>query len=79
MNFDVLRRAGATARAMLVAAAANSLERAGHRAPHRKERGEPREGGRSATYGELAAAAASDPCPSAAGYAEAEGRVPLAR
>jgi isoquinoline 1-oxidoreductase beta subunit len=65
MNFDVLRRAGATARAMLVAAAAKNwnvpaaeLTTANGVVRHAQSN-------RSATYGEIAAVAATLPVPDA--------------
>jgi isoquinoline 1-oxidoreductase beta subunit len=66
MNFEALRRAGATARAMLVAAAAQTLSVPA--AELTTENGVVRHAssGRSATYGELAALAATLPVPAAA-------------
>jgi isoquinoline 1-oxidoreductase beta subunit len=64
MNFDALRRAGATARAMLVAAAAETWNVPA--AELTTERGVVRhaQSERSATYGELAGLAATLPVPS---------------
>ena len=69
MNYDTLRRAGATARAMLVAAAAERWNVPA--AELTTEKGVVRHAAsnRSATYGELAAAAAALPVPSAASVA----------
>ena len=69
MNFDVLRRAGATARAMLVAAAAKSWSVPA--AELTTENSVVRHAGsnRSATYAELAATAATMPVPDAASVA----------
>jgi isoquinoline 1-oxidoreductase beta subunit len=63
MNFDVLRRAGATARAMLVAAAAAQWDVPADELT--TERGVVRhaKSHRSAAYGELATAAAAQPVP----------------
>jgi isoquinoline 1-oxidoreductase beta subunit len=65
MNFDTLRRAGATARAMLVAAAAKSWNVPADELSTDKSVVRHAKSGRSATYGELAAAAATMPVPSA--------------
>ena len=65
MNFDTLRRAGATARAMLVAAAAQTWSVPA--AELRTDKGivHHDKSGRSATYGELAPIAATLPVPAA--------------
>jgi isoquinoline 1-oxidoreductase subunit beta len=65
MNFDTLRRAGATARAMLVAAAARSWNVPEGELRTEKSVVHHDKSGRSATYGELAAVAATLPVPSA--------------
>jgi isoquinoline 1-oxidoreductase beta subunit len=69
MNFDTLRRAGATARAMLVAAAAKSWSVPAAELATEKSVVRHAKSGRSATYGELAAVAATMPVPSADGVA----------
>jgi isoquinoline 1-oxidoreductase subunit beta len=65
MNFDVLRRAGATARAMLVAAAAEAWSVPAAELRTDKSVVSHAKSGRSATYGELASAAAAQPVPAA--------------
>jgi len=65
MNFDTLRRAGATARAMLVAAAAKTWSVPAAELTTEKSVVRHAKSGRSATYGELAAVAATMPVPSA--------------
>jgi isoquinoline 1-oxidoreductase subunit beta len=65
MNFDTLRRAGATARAMLVAAAAQTWNVPASELSTDKSVVRHAKSGRSATYGELAAAAAKMSVPSA--------------
>jgi isoquinoline 1-oxidoreductase beta subunit len=65
MNFDILRRAGATARAMVVAAAAKSWSVPASELKTEKGVVHHAKSGRSATYGELAAAAAAMPVPAA--------------
>ena len=65
MNFDTLRRAGATARAMLVAAAAKTWNVPEADLTTEKSAVHHAGSGRSATYGELAAVAATLPVPSA--------------
>jgi isoquinoline 1-oxidoreductase beta subunit len=69
MNFDTLRRAGATARAMLVAAAAKNWNVPAAEVSTEKSVARHAKSGRSATYGELAAVAATLPVPSAEGVA----------
>ncbi|HEX5048975.1 MAG TPA: molybdopterin cofactor-binding domain-containing protein [Gammaproteobacteria bacterium] len=64
MNFDTLRRAGATARAMLVAAAAKTWNVPESEIVTEKSVAK-HPSGRSATYGELAAVAATMPVPAA--------------
>jgi isoquinoline 1-oxidoreductase beta subunit len=58
-SHDYVRKGGATARMMLVQAAADELGRAGRRVPRRQQRDHPHPSGRSTTYGKVAAAAAS--------------------
>ena len=65
MNFDTLRRAGATARAMLVAAAAKTWNVPESELATDKSVVRHAKSGRSATYGELAAVAATLPVPPA--------------
>ncbi|HVY66769.1 MAG TPA: molybdopterin cofactor-binding domain-containing protein [Gammaproteobacteria bacterium] len=65
MNFDTLRRAGATARAMLVAAAARNWNVPVAELRTEKSVVHHDESGRTATYSELAAAAATLPVPAA--------------
>jgi len=65
MNFDALRRAGATARAMLVAAAAETWNVPATELTTEKSVVRHAKSGRSATYAELAATAAKLPVPSA--------------
>ena len=67
MNFDTLRRAGATARAMLVAAAAKTWNVPVGELTTEKSVVRHAKTGRSATYGELAAVAATMPVPAADG------------
>jgi isoquinoline 1-oxidoreductase beta subunit len=69
MNFDTLRRAGATARAMLVAAAAQTWNVPAAEISTEKSVARHAKSGRSATYAELAAVAATLPVPSADGVA----------
>jgi isoquinoline 1-oxidoreductase beta subunit len=69
MNFDTLRRAGATARAMLVAAAAKNWNVPAAELSTEKSVVRHAKTGRSATYGELAAVAATMPVPNADGVA----------
>ena len=63
MNFDALRRAGATARAMLVAAAAETWNVPADELSTEKSVVRHAKSGRSATYGELAPVAATLPVP----------------
>jgi isoquinoline 1-oxidoreductase beta subunit len=65
MNYDTLRRAGATARAMLLAAAAKDWAVPESELSAEKSTVRHAKSGRSATYGELAAVAAALPVPSA--------------
>ncbi len=65
MNFDTLRRAGATARAMLVSAAAKDWNVPAAELRTEKNVVHHDKSGRSATYGELATAAATMPVPGA--------------
>ncbi len=65
MNYDTLRRAGATARAMLVAAAAQTWNVPAAELSTEKSTVRHAQSGRTASYGELAAAAATLPVPSA--------------
>src|SRR4029079_7333298 len=67
MNFDTLRRAGATARAMLVAAAAKTWNVPVGELATEKSVVRHAKTGRSATYRELAAVAATMPVPAAGG------------
>ncbi len=69
MNFDALRRAGATARAMLVAAAAQTLRVPAAELTTDNSTVRHASSGRSATYGDLAALAATLPVPAAASIA----------
>jgi isoquinoline 1-oxidoreductase subunit beta len=64
-NWDLLRRAGATARAMLVTAAAQKWKVPESEITTEKSVAYHRASNRSATYGELASAAAALPVPSA--------------
>jgi len=66
MNFDVLRRAGATARAMLVAAAAKNWSVPAAELTTSNGVVRHAQSNRSAAYGELAAVAATLPVPDAA-------------
>ena len=65
MNFDVLRRAGATARAMLVAAAAKTWNVPAAELTTENSAVRHAASNRSASYGELAELAATMPVPSA--------------
>jgi len=69
MNFDVLRRAGATVRAMLVAAAAKNWSVAAAELTTENSSVRHAKSDRSATYAELAATAATLPVPDAASIA----------
>jgi isoquinoline 1-oxidoreductase beta subunit len=69
MNYDSLRRAGATARAMLVAAAAKTWNVPAAELTTEKSSVLHAKSNRSATYGELAEVAATLPVPDAASIA----------